>query len=80
MIRASSSILIKKLFDAGKIDQDVKGKCLEFIMSEETHEQIRNLIPMILLPKKLHKNDDSQAAYLRAAVSRVGFNSSYNNT
>ena len=78
MIRASCSILIKKLFDAGKIDQDVKRKCLEFIMSQDTHEQIRNLIAMILLPKKLHKSDDSQAAYLRAAVSRVGFSSIYN--
>ena len=40
-------------------------------MGPEVHQQIRNLIAMILLPKKLHKNDESQAAYLRAAVSRV---------
>ena len=43
-------------------------------MSESVHEDIRNLIAMILLPKKLHENDQSQAAYLRAAVSRVSFN------
>ena len=71
MIRASVKILIKKLFEAGKIDQELKEQCLECIKSPEIHQQIRNLIAMILLPKKLHKNDDSQAAYLKAAVSRV---------
>ena len=40
-------------------------------MDKETHHKIRNLIAMILLPKKLHKNDESQAAFLRAAISRV---------
>ena len=40
-------------------------------MSQENHQKIRNLIAMILLPKTLHKNDESQAACLRAAVSRV---------
>ena len=75
MIRASCSVLIKKLFEAGKVDQERKDKCLEFIMSEENHRKIRNLIAMILLPKTLHKNDDSQTAYLRAAVSRVSFKS-----
>ena len=71
MLRASVKSLIKTLFDAGKIDEQRKEYCLNFIMDAETHQQIRNLIAMILLPKKLHKNDDSQAAYLRAAVSRV---------
>ena len=71
MIRASCSILIKKLFEAGKINQDRKEECLNFIKKESVHREIRNLIAMILLPKKLHKNDESQAAYLRAAVSRV---------
>ena len=75
MIRASCSILIKKLFEAGKIDQERKKECLDEIMSEENHRVIRNLIAMILLPKKIHKNDDSQTAYLRAAVSRVSLTS-----
>ena len=75
MIRASCSILIKKLFEAGKIDQERKYNCLDEIMSEDNHRKIRNLIVMILLPKTLHKNDESQAAPLRAAVSRVSFKS-----
>ena len=71
MLRASCSILIKKLFEAGKIDETTKLKCLEYINEPDYHRKIRNLISMILVPKKLHMNDDSQAAYLKAAVSRV---------
>ena len=71
MLRSSCSILIKKLFKAGKISEERKSKCLEYIMQDGNHEKIRNLIAMILVPKKMHKNDESQAAYLRAAVSRV---------
>ena len=72
MIRASVRILIKKLFEAGKINKKRKEECLEFISEDEMHQKIRNLIAMVLVPKKLHKNDESQAAYLKAAVSRVG--------
>ena len=71
MLRASCCILIKQLFEAEKIDEDRKESCLEDLLKKETHEKIRNLIAMILLPKKLHQNDSSRAAYLRAAVSRV---------
>ena len=71
MLRTSCTILIKKLFKAGKINEERKEKCLAWIQSDENHQKIRNLIAMILLPKKLHKSGDSQAAYLRAAVSRV---------
>ena len=71
MLRTSCLILIKQLFEAGKINEEKKVKCIKFITAGKVHQEIRNLIAMILLPKKLHKNDDSQAAYLRAAVSRV---------
>ena len=71
MLRASCQILIKKLYQAEKIDEFQKEKCLNYITEDENHQKIRNLIAMILLPKKLHKNDESQAAYLKAAVSRV---------
>ena len=71
MIRASVKILIKKLFEAGKIDEERKQNCFKWITSDQKHQEIRNLIAMILVPKKLHKNDESQAAYLKAAVSRV---------
>ena len=73
MLRASCSILIKKLYEAGKIEEYRKDKCLQFIRSDENHMKIRNLIAMILLPKRLHVNDESQAAFLRAAVSRVSY-------
>ena len=71
MLRASCSIFIKKLYEAGKICEQRKKMCLEYIMKVENHRKLRNLIAMILLPKKLHQNDQSQAAFLRAAVSRV---------
>ena len=45
--------------------------CLDFITDPYNHQKIRNLIAMILVPKRLHRNDESQAAYLKAAVSRV---------
>ena len=48
-----------------------KIESLDFIMDVNNHRKIRNLIAMILLPKKVHKNDESQAAFLRAAVSRA---------
>ena len=71
MLRTSCSILIKKLFEAGKISKETKTYAVEYVLSDESHYKIRNLIAMILLPKKLHGYDESQAAYLRAAVSRV---------
>ena len=46
---------------------------LEYINEEKVHVELRNLIMMILLPKKLHVDDSSQAAYLRAAISRVSY-------
>ena len=71
MLRASCSILIKTLRAEEKIDEKREADCLKFIMKPENHRTIRNLVAMILLPKQLHKNDKSNAAYLRAAVSRV---------
>ena len=59
------------MYEAGKIDYQRTEECIEYIMSDENHRKIRNLIAMILLPKTLHKNEESQTAYLRAAVSRV---------
>ena len=73
MLRSSCSILIKALCEAGKINEEKKSECLAFIMEDRNHETIRKLIAMILLPKKLHKNDQSQSAYLKAAVSRVSY-------
>ena len=73
MLRTSCSVLIKQLFGAGKITRERREESLNFIMSAENHKKIRNLVAMILLPKKLHKNDQSQTAFLRAAVSRVSF-------
>ena len=48
-----------------------KKNCLWFITSEADHVEIRNLTMMILLPRKLHMDDATQSAFVRAAVSRV---------
>ena len=54
-----------------EINEQKKNKCLEYINEEKTHKDIRNLVMMILLPKRLHFDGAHQAAFLRAAVSRV---------
>ena len=71
MLRASCKILIKKLHEARKIDENRKEACLEWIKKDENHRDIRNLIAMVLLPKKMHKNDESQTDNLEAAIFRV---------
>ena len=71
MIRAECTRLIKYLFQNGKINEEKKNECLEVINEEDTHKDIRNLVLMILLPKRLHFDGAHQAAFLRAAVSRV---------
>ena len=71
MIRAECTRLIKYLFQNGKINEEKKNDCLEYINKEDTHKAIRNLVMMILLPKRLHFDGAHQAAFLRAAVSRV---------
>ena len=71
MIRAECTRLIKYLFQNGKINEQMKNKYLKYINEEDTHKEIRNLVMMILLPKRLHFDGAHQAAFLRAAVSRV---------
>ena len=71
MMRTSCLRLIRQCHQMGIIDDEKKRECEEFISSEEAHVHIRNLTIMILLPRKLHMDDNTQGAYLRAAVSRV---------
>ena len=44
---------------------------MDWINDSSFHVETRNAILMILVPRQLHVDDDSQAAFLRAAVSRV---------
>ena len=71
MLRTSCTLLIESCFEHQLIYDYQKERCLEYIRSEKTHVEIRNLIMMLLLPKKLHVDDHTQGAYLSAAVSRV---------
>ena len=71
MIRTECTKLIKHLFQNGKINELMKIACLEIVNEEDTHREIRNLVMMILLPKRLHFDGAHQAAFLRAAVSRA---------
>ena len=76
MIRTECRRLVKYLFDNGKINAEKKEECLNYMNRESVHTEIRNLVMCVLLPKKLHIDGDHQAAFLRAAVSRVrSFNS-----
>ena len=71
MIRVSCKLIIKQSHECGIIDDGKKERCLKLITSEKVHVEIRNLAMMILLPRKLHVDDETQSAFLRAAVSRV---------
>ena len=73
MLRASCSILIKKLFEAQKINELKMQKCLKFIKSETSHKKIRNLLSMFILPERIHEKDNSDSAFIRSAVSRVSY-------
>ena len=39
--------------------------------SSELYLEIRNLMMMIIIPKRIHKKDAEQGAYLRASIVRV---------
>ena len=71
MMRTSCLRLIRQCYEMGVIDDWKKRNCEKFVLSEKVHVHLRNLTMMILLPRKLHMDDDTQGAYLRAAVSRV---------
>ena len=42
--------------------------------SSEMFLEIRNLLMMTIIPKKMAKKDNLQSAYLKAAISRVNHN------
>ena len=71
MLRISCIILIRKCHEQGLINKKRKDELEEYVMNDKVHSIIRNLLMMVLIPRKLHVDDESQAAYLRAAVSRV---------
>ena len=71
MIRTECRRLINHLFINGKINEETKNWNLNNIDLELTHKEIRNLLMFVLLPKRLHFDGAHQAAFLRAAVSRV---------
>lgn len=72
MLRVSCQLLIEQCYKCELINDQGKSDFLMYITGREVHVELRNLIMMILLPRKLHKDDKTQSAYLRAAVSRVG--------
>ena len=74
MLRTSCIIFIRQYNQQGLINEYKKEKLMEFIMKEEVHCEIRNLLMMTLVPRPLHKDGTRQAAYLRATVSRVRLN------
>ena len=50
-----------------------KQKELKYIRSNEVFVEMRNSMLMTIVPKKMTQKDEGQAAYLRAAISRVSF-------
>ena len=41
--------------------------------SNDTFLEIRNLLLMMVLPKRINQKDSLQSAYLRAAIARVSY-------
>ena len=54
--------------DADKFDYNEEMEVRE---SSEFYLEIRNLMMMIIIPKRIHKKDPEQGAYLRASIVRV---------
>ena len=50
-----------------------KEKELKYIRSKKVFVEMRNSMLMTIVPKKMTQKDKGQAAYLRAAISRVSF-------
>ena len=50
-----------------------KEEELNYIRSNEVFVEMRNSMLMTIVPKKMTQKDKGQAAYLRAAISRVSF-------
>ena len=71
MLRAACKLLIGQCHELGIIDDKRKLLSEQYITTENVHVEIRTLVMMILLPRKLHIDDQTQASCLRAAVSRV---------
>ena len=47
------------------------NKEMQIRESSELYLEIRNLMMMIIIPKRIHKKDSEQGAYLRASIVRV---------
>ena len=71
MIRAECRRNIKFLFRNRMISETTQKGCFDYMSNEQIHTEMRNLLMIILLPKKLHENGPGQSAHLRAAISRV---------
>ena len=71
MLRTSCRILLKKCLELKIITASKEKNLLKHLQTEKFHIELRNLIMYVLLPKKVHIDDSSQSAFLRAAVSRV---------
>ena len=50
-----------------------KAEELKYIQPNEVFVEMRNSMLMTIVPKKMTQKDEGQAAYLRAAISRVSF-------
>ena len=57
----------------GKWEFDLNSE-LARTESSEMFLEIRNLLMMTIIPKKMAKKDNLQSAYLKAAISRVNHN------
>ena len=58
----------KEIFNNEKYLEELK-----YIRSNEVFIEMRNSMLMTIVPKKMTQKDVGQAAYLRAAISRVSF-------
>ena len=81
MIRQSAKRTFKQILDncwewkindlSYTFDQQMYVEVVNYLQSNDVFLEIRCLMLMLVLPKRINKKDCYQAAYLRAAISRV---------
>ena len=73
MLRVSCRRLLKQCFSNGAIDDKELKRLRKMLSSDKFHKETRTLLMMTILPRTLHEDSPKQAAYIKAALSRVIF-------
>lgn len=71
MLRHSWRFFLRHLLDEELITNKEYKEEYAYVNSNDVFKEIKNLLMLMIVPKKMHIGDTSQAAYLKAAISRL---------